>query len=141
VHGDLTLGNVLLSSSHRDARHWVCKVGDFGLCQILQCDLGEIQDSCYGTLTHAAPELVVDGLLTRAADVYSFAVIMLELVKGQRAWKGFSFMQILSAISAGEAGTQADRSLALHTARMTAGVRGACCATRDSLQRTAGCSS
>ncbi|KAI3438918.1 hypothetical protein D9Q98_001332 [Chlorella vulgaris] len=101
VHGDLTLGNVLLSSSHRDARHWVCKVGDFGLCQILQCDLGEIQDSCYGTLTHAAPELVVDGLLTRAADVYSFAVIMLELVKGQRAWKGFSFMQILSAISAG----------------------------------------
>jgi serine/threonine protein kinase len=30
VHGDLTLNNVLLNSSTRDSRRWVCKVGAEG---------------------------------------------------------------------------------------------------------------
>ncbi|EFN57849.1 hypothetical protein CHLNCDRAFT_21329 [Chlorella variabilis] len=102
VHGDLTPGNVLLATSSRDARRWVCKVGDFGLAQIIHPDATEIYSSCFGTLTHAAPELVVEGMLTKAADVFSFGVILLEMYSSKRVWRGYSFMQILSAISEGK---------------------------------------
>jgi len=47
------------------------------------------------------PELVTAGTVSTAADVYSFAVILLEMYTGKRAWLGMTFMQILSAISAG----------------------------------------
>jgi hypothetical protein len=77
------------------------QVGDFGLSQIIGGDIKEVHSSNYGTLTHAAPELVVDGLLTKAADVFSYGVLLLEMINGRRVWKGRSFMQILSSISSG----------------------------------------
>lgn len=41
-------------------------MGDFGLAQIVQNDCTQVQGS-FGTLTHAAPELVLEGLLSKAA--------------------------------------------------------------------------
>ncbi len=41
-----------------------------------------IETSTYGTVTHMPPELLTDGRLTRAADVYSFGVILNEMYCG-----------------------------------------------------------
>ena len=41
-----------------------------------------IETSTYGTVTHMPPELLTDGRLSRAADVYSFGVILNEMYCG-----------------------------------------------------------
>ena len=41
-----------------------------------------IETSTYGTVTHMPPELLTDGKLSRAADVYSFGVILNEMYCG-----------------------------------------------------------
>ncbi|KXZ50686.1 hypothetical protein GPECTOR_15g370 [Gonium pectorale] len=100
LHGDLTGNNVMLTASDRDARHFTAKVADFGLSRVLSGEA--ITTRSYGTITHMCPELLVDGLLSKAADVYSFGVIMWELYTGQRPYGGLTHGQILHAITTGK---------------------------------------
>ncbi|KAG2489421.1 hypothetical protein HYH03_012059 [Edaphochlamys debaryana] len=100
LHGDLTGSNVLLTASDRDERHFTAKVADFGLSRVLQGEA--ITTRSYGTITHMSPELLVDGLLTKSADVYSFGVIMWEMYTGQRPYGGLTHGQILHAITTGK---------------------------------------
>ena len=51
----------------------------------------------------------MEGMLTKAADVFSFGVILLEMYSSKRVWRGYSFMQILSAISEGRGGGGASK--------------------------------
>jgi serine/threonine protein kinase len=41
IHGDLSPTNVLLSSSAKDRRGWVCKLADFGLSKC-----GDVSNFC-----------------------------------------------------------------------------------------------
>ena len=41
-----------------------------------------IETTTYGTVTHMPPELLSEGKLSRAADVYSFGVILNEMFCG-----------------------------------------------------------
>ncbi|GLC39870.1 hypothetical protein PLESTF_000919300 [Pleodorina starrii] len=100
LHGDLTGTNVLLAASDRDGRHFSAKVADFGLSRVLQGEA--VTTRSYGTVTHMCPELLVDGLLSKAADVYSFGVIMWEMYTGQRPYGGLTHGQILHAITTGK---------------------------------------
>jgi serine/threonine protein kinase len=56
-----------LSQQHR----YVAKVSDFGLARHLEA--GATHASCAhgGTLTHMAPELLLDGRASKASDVYA----------------------------------------------------------------------
>lgn len=81
IHGDLKAANVLLKSDASDPRGFVCKVGDFGLSRFLADDT-HIETFTCGTITHMPPELLKGGVLTPAADVYSFAILMWELLTG-----------------------------------------------------------
>lgn len=83
IHGDLKAANVLLKSDITDQRGYVCKVGDFGLSRFLAEDT-HIETFTCGTITHMPPELLKGGVLTPAADVYSFAILMWELITGVR---------------------------------------------------------
>ncbi|PNW70925.1 hypothetical protein CHLRE_17g739250v5 [Chlamydomonas reinhardtii] len=100
LHGDLTGTNVLLTASDRDDRHFVAKVADFGLSRVLQGE--SVTTRSYGTITHMAQELLVDGLLSKAADVYSFGVIVWEMYTGQRPFGGLTHGQILHVVSTGK---------------------------------------
>lgn len=90
VHGDLKAENVLLKSDAADPRGFVCKVGDFGLSRFLAEDT-HIETFTCGTITHMPPELLKGGVLTPAADVYSFAILMWELLAGTRWSKSLLF--------------------------------------------------
>ncbi len=47
-----------------------------------------------GTVSHQAMEVLHDGRITRSSDVYSFAMIMLEMITGVPVFEGFSASQV-----------------------------------------------
>eukprot|EP00803_Ostreobium_quekettii_P002933 evm.model.scf_229.13 EVM.evm.TU.scf_229.13 scf_229:112858-115029(+) len=101
IHGDLKPGNVLLKGDNSDPRGFTCKVGDFGLSRFL-AEESHIQTFTCGTVTHMPPELLKGGVLTPAADVYSFGVLMWELMSGHRPYPGKTQREIVLAVVDGE---------------------------------------
>ena len=53
-----------------------------------------------GTAAYMAPELLQKGKMTRAADVYSFAMIMVELFTCKRLFEGLAQQQVFTALPA-----------------------------------------
>lgn len=97
VHGDLTGGNVLLTSSDKDGRGFTAKVVDFGLSRI--CEGGALKTSKMGCAEYMPPELITGGLLTKSGDVYAFGVILWELYHGERAWSGMKPVEVLEKVA------------------------------------------
>ncbi|KAG2486104.1 hypothetical protein HYH03_015199 [Edaphochlamys debaryana] len=100
VHGDLSPGNVLLSSraSEEPSSHGLAPTqGDpsgSGSGQVagggrrcrqslpMQGDQTHASNCFQGTPSHTAPEVLIQGRLSRAADVWAFGVLLLELCHG-----------------------------------------------------------
>ncbi|XVF55459.1 hypothetical protein PTKIN_Ptkin06aG0037700 [Pterospermum kingtungense] len=77
VHRDIKASNILLDHNLEP------KVSDFGLSRILRDDASHISTHVAGTLGYLAPEYAISGRLTRKTDVYSFGVLLLEIISGQ----------------------------------------------------------
>lgn len=62
------------------------KLSDFGLAK-----LGPVGDNTHvstrvvGTFGYCAPEYAMSGKLTLKSDIYSFGVVLLELITGRKA--------------------------------------------------------
>ncbi|DBA90593.1 hypothetical protein WJX77_007250 [Trebouxia sp. C0004] len=97
LHGDLSSNNVLLACNSDDQRGFTAKVADFGLARMLP--QGEtIQTRALGTITHMPPELMLEGSLSQAVDVYAFGVVLWEMYTAQRPWAGMRHAQIVHTI-------------------------------------------
>eukprot|EP00891_Asterochloris_glomerata_P000113 jgi/Astpho2/113/fgenesh1_pg.00004_%23_24_t len=99
VHGDLNANNVLLISSSKKEKGFECKVADFGLARDGFDMKSKVETQTMGTVTHMPPELLMEGLLTKAGDVWAFGVLMWELYTSSRAWAGMRRGQIISAVT------------------------------------------
>ncbi|WCJ38487.1 Cysteine-rich receptor-like protein kinase 3 [Euphorbia peplus] len=78
IHRDIKLSNILLEVD------FTPKIADFGLARLFPEDKTHITTVIAGTLGYMAPEYIVRGKLTEKADVFSFGVVLIEVVTGKR---------------------------------------------------------
>ncbi|XP_048444588.1 probable leucine-rich repeat receptor-like serine/threonine-protein kinase At3g14840 [Pyrus x bretschneideri] len=77
VHGDIKATNVLLDKNINP------KISDFGLAKLDEEDNTHISTRIVGTYGYMAPEYAMRGCLTDKADVYSFGILVLEILSGR----------------------------------------------------------
>ena len=81
VHGDLKPESVLVTSEPSEEKGFVCKVADFAMSSYIAKG-GFAKTTPSGKTSHLAPELLTDGLLTTAADVYAYGILLWRLLAG-----------------------------------------------------------
>lgn len=79
IHRDLKSSNILLDNAFR------AKISDFGLVKHASDGKNSVCTRLAGTFGYLAPEYAVTGKVTTKVDVYSYGVVLMELITGLTA--------------------------------------------------------
>ncbi|KAF8410081.1 hypothetical protein HHK36_002603 [Tetracentron sinense] len=77
VHRDVKSSNILLD------KQWNPKVSDFGLAKLLGSERSYVTTRVMGTFGYVAPEYASTGMLNERSDIYSFGILIMEIITGR----------------------------------------------------------
>ncbi|XP_052151922.1 probable serine/threonine-protein kinase At1g01540 [Oryza glaberrima] len=77
VHRDVKSSNILLDKT------WNAKLSDFGLAKLLGSERSYVTTRVMGTFGYVAPEYAGTGMLNETSDVYSFGILIMEIISGR----------------------------------------------------------
>ncbi|MCD9559965.1 hypothetical protein HAX54_018346 [Datura stramonium] len=80
IHRDLKASNVLLD------REMTPKISDLGVSRVFKEDVEERTQYIVGTRGYMPPEYIENGHYSTKLDVFSFGILVLEIVSGQKNW-------------------------------------------------------
>lgn len=96
IHRDLKPGNILIDEEYHPY------ITDFGLSKIAKFDKSSKQSKFCGTPMYMAPEVIQNNKYNGKADVYSFGIIMYQVITGlnpfplfQSKWNEFNLYQFV----------------------------------------------
>ncbi|KAJ1692433.1 hypothetical protein LUZ63_009131 [Rhynchospora breviuscula] len=78
LHLDIKPANILLDGNFR------ALLSDFGMSKLIGRDESTVMTRARGTVGYLAPEMLVPNAISTKSDVYSYGMVVLELVGGRR---------------------------------------------------------
>jgi len=78
VHCDIKPENVLLDDN------FLAKVSDFGLAKLMTREQSHVFTTLRGTRGYLAPEWITNYAISEKSDVYSYGIVLLEIIGGRK---------------------------------------------------------
>lgn len=100
LHRDLKSSNILLLySGATDPSKQVLKISDFGLARARREQLSHEEFTAAGTYAWMAPESIRSSNFSPASDVWSFGVLVWEILTGEVPYRGMEPLQVALAVA------------------------------------------
>jgi len=95
AHKDIKTLNLLI-------RRGTAKLGDFGLAKSIENTLRITKERAYSAAWASPEQLNPRSLISCPTDIYSFAIVIWEVVTQQEPWEGCKDLQMMFATASGQ---------------------------------------